>query len=721
MKLFFSILFVSLGLNLFAQDNFVRIVPFSNDKVEVQQFNLVPDNFNEFELHVPDLELSLILHEVKFNFQVVNELNEPQAVNYGRHFVGKILGNNNSIATLSISENEAICMFSDDAGNWELVSDLKSYTIRQIPSTINIQYECSTIEQVKPTTFTVGENSACKTVQIYFECDYKLFTDKGSNVQSVIDYISAVFTQVQLLYLNEGINVEISQIKVWTNPDPYQSSGSTASALSAFRSNLNGNFNGNLAALLTTRNLGGGIAYLDVLCFKQYAVSVETIHLTYNNVPTYSWTVEVITHELGHNFGSPHTQSCSWPGGAIDNCYVTEGGCPPGPAPVGGGTIMSYCHLTGYGINFSKGFGTKPGDLIRSKYNSASCLSGSGSYPTGLVSQNITSSFAKLTWQPVSGVTYYTLQYKKNILSSWTTIDLIQGTNMNLGGLQSGTLYDWRVKTECSGYSPVHNFTTLVPGNTCQVINGLNVSNITQTSAIFAWPQVQGALNYIFEFRPQISQSWVQLNVPTNSFTLNGLSPGTIYIARVRPDCNPTYSGELQFKTQDGFGQCPIPTNLSNDVVTSNWAKISWKPQLMANQYFLQIKLASGTKWFDLGPISVTTVIIAGLQPNTAYQWRVRSQCSDWSVAWYLITTFLAPEPPISDILVEVPKLKIYPNPTIDKIFIENNFDSSFKIVDLDGKVLIDDFYDSNIDLSGFNSGVYFLNVDNQWFKLIKF
>ena len=77
---------------------------------------------------------------------------------------------------------------------------------------------------------------------------------------------------------------------------------------------------------------------------------------------------------MGHNLGSPHTQSCSWVGGALDNCYTTEGGCAPGPAPTNGGTIMSYCHLTSYGINFNNGFGTQPGNLIRSKVNGATCL-----------------------------------------------------------------------------------------------------------------------------------------------------------------------------------------------------------------------------------------------------------------------------------------------------------------------------------------------------------
>ncbi len=81
-----------------------------------------------------------------------------------------------------------------------------------------------------------------------------------------------------------------------------------------------------------------------------------------------------MTHEIGHNIGSPHTQSCSWQGGALDNCYPVEGSCNPGPPPTNGGTIMSYCHLASYGINFNNRFGTQPGKLIRSKVLGAACL-----------------------------------------------------------------------------------------------------------------------------------------------------------------------------------------------------------------------------------------------------------------------------------------------------------------------------------------------------------
>ncbi|KAA0992533.1 zinc-dependent metalloprotease [Dyadobacter aurulentus] len=56
--------------------------------------------------------------------------------------------------------------------------------------------------------------------------------------------------------------------------------------------------------------------------------------------------VDLLSHELGHTLGSPHTHSCSWPGGPIDRCTNVEGStseCEDGYPEYVNGSIMSYC------------------------------------------------------------------------------------------------------------------------------------------------------------------------------------------------------------------------------------------------------------------------------------------------------------------------------------------------------------------------------------------
>jgi hypothetical protein len=108
--------------------------------------------------------------------------------------------------------------------------------------------------------------------------------------------------------------------------------------------------------------------------YGRFAFSnIENSFLPY---PLYSWTVTVITHEMGHNIASKHTHACVWPtnSGQIDSCVSVPGeSCVSITQPNNNGTIMSYCHLNG-SINLSRGFGPLPGDTIRYGYSVASCI-----------------------------------------------------------------------------------------------------------------------------------------------------------------------------------------------------------------------------------------------------------------------------------------------------------------------------------------------------------
>ena len=318
------------------------------------------------------------------------------AINQGVFYRGIIKGDNNSIASASIFGQEIRIMIGDNDGNY-VIGKLKDATSHVLYNDRNLLLEappgCAAgdaqnlgKDNFRTQVEGTARNSMAKCVPIYVECDYDMYTKHNSSEASVIAFVSSLVNETATIYANEQIDISLSDVKVWTTTDPYASLNSTNALLQRFGELTKNNYNGRLAHLISTRSLGGGIAWVDVLCSSYftfsgqhagpYAVSAS-MGTSITTFPTYSWNVEVFAHEMGHNMGSPHTQNCSWNGNntAIDACAPTEGGCAStyGACPPGGGTIMSYCHITNCGIDFNNGFGPQPGDLIRNRYNNASC------------------------------------------------------------------------------------------------------------------------------------------------------------------------------------------------------------------------------------------------------------------------------------------------------------------------------------------------------------
>lgn len=327
----------------------------------------------------------------------------------GLHYRGIIKGNDNSVVSVSIFENFIMGIISDSRGN-HILGSVKdsdnSYSDNYIyynDSDLKILsgFKCGT-DDFDPkfykqeisgnnyiNEFNPSDNPDALTVKIYFEADYQTYLDNDSDIELTADFIAGMFNSVAVLYQNEDIPVAIKAIGIWTVPDPYINLSESFDILSAFGELTQNDFEGSLAHLVSTRPDDlGGIAWIRVLCADynsadysgRYAFS--NIYNSYEKYPVYSWTVNVVAHETGHNFGSKHTHACVWPVGpggsigAIDSCYYAEGNCFPAPRPAFG-TIMSYCHLwegAGGGVNFLLGFGPLPGDTIRLRYNQAPCL-----------------------------------------------------------------------------------------------------------------------------------------------------------------------------------------------------------------------------------------------------------------------------------------------------------------------------------------------------------
>ncbi len=346
---------------------------------------------DELELHVPHNGKTEVLH--------LHRVHHNPIIKTGSGYIpekhkGLFYQAKGSYATVHFTDHAAHILFSNESGNINIshegegdhVSFNESQLVEKNP------FVCETIGE------TIGESNvqglafapiALTTVQkkigFHWEVNYEVFQNLKT-VAAVQSFALGLFNQAQALYAANGIVIELQSLKIWDVPSPFI--GTTAGAL------LNeftqaGAFDGDLAVLIGYHG-SGGVSYVGVLC--AFSPTQQRcycgISSSYAGINVYSWTVEVVTHEPGHMIGSNHTHSCSWNGNGtkIDDCG-THAGYPEGVCgddiadPVGGGTIMSYCHLRSVGINFSKGFGDQPSALMINNINNAPCLKPVGTNP----------------------------------------------------------------------------------------------------------------------------------------------------------------------------------------------------------------------------------------------------------------------------------------------------------------------------------------------------
>lgn len=188
------------------------------------------------------------------------------------------------------------------------------------------------------------------------DTDTELLSQKfGNNSAAAADYIADLFAAMNVMY-ERDLDLTLLQGTTFlrTGSDPYsQNSGGSASSseLNEFGSYWKNHYPGvsrALAAMLSGKSpsssSASGIAWVGGLCSSSYGYSFSKVF----KIDYLSGDAKIVGHELGHNFGSPHTHCYSPP---IDHCWNGEGGCYSGATscPGGPGTLMSYCHLVGCG------------------------------------------------------------------------------------------------------------------------------------------------------------------------------------------------------------------------------------------------------------------------------------------------------------------------------------------------------------------------------------
>jgi len=166
---------------------------------------------------------------------------------------------------------------------------------------------------------------------------------------------------------------------------------------------------------------------------------------------------------------------------------------------------------------------------------------------------------------------------------------------------------------------------------TCAAPTSSSESNLTNNSVRLNWGPVTGASSYRVEYKKNTDANWTVSTSATTSTnrTISNLSASTAYQWRVRSNCG---NGQTSPWKDDSFSTpnppCNIPSGLTTTDITTTSARFNWNAATGATSYRVDYKKTSETTWtLRAGGTSSLTVVSTGLTPNTAYQWRVRSNC----------------------------------------------------------------------------------------------
>ncbi len=224
------------------------------------------------------------------------------------------------------------------------------------------------------------EGLTASNCRIAIETDYQLYQKFGAT-PALSTYVAQLmaaisdqyFTDVQTTISIAYLGVHTTASDGWTSQD---SGGDAGDLLDEFRAAWNSSgwpVQANLAHFISGASLGGGIAYVNVLCNQSFGYGVSgnvngNINWgTWSGAPgNFTWDFVVVAHELGHNFGSSHTHSYCPP---LDLCYANCNGT----TACSQGTIMSYCHTCGGMDNIDLDFHPVCANIMRGAVNS-SCL-----------------------------------------------------------------------------------------------------------------------------------------------------------------------------------------------------------------------------------------------------------------------------------------------------------------------------------------------------------
>lgn len=278
-----------------------------------------------------------------------------------------------------------------------------------------------------------------------------------------------------------------------------------------------------------------------------------------------------------------------------------------------------------------------------------------------LQASNITASSVLMTWSSVvttPSAGDYSFEYRFFGSSTWTFGGSANNaaTSKTISGLLSGTMYEIRIRRNCSSQSsgswstPVV-FTTISTGcGSAMTFNSSPPSN--SNSITVSWPSISGVAWYEFRYKLSSASIWASGNTVGGSAvskTIFGLSSGLSYDIQGRSYCSNGTPGPWSASisaTTINTG-CSVSPAIVTSAIGATTVTISWPLVSGAGWYAFRFKPTSSGVWQNGGTSSgsTTSKLYFGLTSGDTYDFEGRTYCpngtsSDWSA---IIFTTVAP------------------------------------------------------------------------------
>ncbi len=235
---------------------------------------------------------------------------------------------------------------------------------------------------------------ASYTARVAYETDQEYLDLFGGNTTDATNYIGDLTAHASMIYGTEvDTTWQVASVSLWPIPDPWTQQNRIECLLYEFGRYWNDNnpMPGTpvrtVAHMLNGTDTNGGLAWLNGLCTPGWSLDISADGCSLSpaadnyggayglsggirgdfdiNDPQTVWDIQVLVHEVGHNFNSRHTHCYENVGGSphpVDPCSNEEcnAGCwcgtpsLPSGCPGGGqgcGTIMSYCKALPGGLD----------------------------------------------------------------------------------------------------------------------------------------------------------------------------------------------------------------------------------------------------------------------------------------------------------------------------------------------------------------------------------